>query len=479
MSHYIQSKKNKKKTKKDGEYWKLAHLEYKLKLPITFKSKGDQIFHLKNCNVNYFSNGIGVAEMIFAWSQNDLLKNENKQQESSDHNNDAKQQQIDEEEEGKKENCSVQSLLDIQRFFLDDEICKIVKTKHEKTIPESSSKSDQDDKQTKKKTKSESAKISVSTTLTELFVATISRNVDEHPYILTWSPIDHISPFFVYSQILVEANKNNNTPTTNNEESTTNNEQGQPKVNHNQNPKESSHIVTNNEKPQSNNEKSEHPNGESSSAPEELSQADSSPWNQKQLAYLTYLFTSCATNDKIEVKDDFLDTFLKKNCYLRWAHETGGLWVGFTAHGAAAIHFSNSAEDIEKLKERKSSHNPELMSQLIKPLLFQRAYLQVEINHVRHLINQTAKAKTLYSHGQISSALKMIEGNLIRFNLIFCDEITGSTAAKAIFEIWQNKLSIDTLKKNLATHVQDLSNFYEVRIENLHFTLQLIYFSHH
>ena len=87
-------------------------------------------------------------------------------------------------------------------------------------------------------------------------------------------------------------------------------------------------------------------------------------------------------------------------------------------------------------------------------------FLQVEINQVRDLIHQTAQAGRGSTHSRIGVSLKVVEGNLLRFNLLFCDEISEVSSARAMFEIWQKKLSIDRLKANLANHVSDLSSFY-------------------
>lgn len=347
-------------------------MDYNLKLPVTFKAlENEHTFSLTRCHVNYFTNRIGIADLEFHWhpEEDDLSK------------------------KGKSD-YSIQSMLDLQRHLLEGSDCKIIETYTEKT---------KDGKKTSKD-------VSISSNLNELIHAVISKNVDEHPYVLGWSSIDHLNPNFLYSQILIEPS-GRCTPDC-------------------------------------------CPDSADTSLP-----WTPNCWNHRQLSYWTYLFSTCATSDALEVKDEFLHDFLEKSCYLRWASENGGLWLSFSAHGACALKFAVTKKDVERLKAKKANHQ-DLLAQIVYPALFQKAFLQIEVNLVRKLINETASAKSFYNHSKVSESLKNIKGNLLRFNLIFCDEIGKSIASNSMFDIWQRNLSVDKLQDNLAKHVADLTSFY-------------------
>ena len=100
--------------------------------------------------------------------------------------------------------------------------------------------------------------------------------------------------------------------------------------------------------------------------------------------------------------------------------------------------------------------------QLVPSLLYQRTFLQMEVQRIRKMINKTAAVKSYLDMHDLLSELKDIEGRLLRFNLKFCDGISQDMAAQEVFDIWQRLESLTTLKENLVDHVQELSAFYRV-----------------
>eukprot|EP00011_Vannellida_sp_DIVA3-517-6-12_P010582 CAMPEP_0114610780 /NCGR_PEP_ID=MMETSP0168-20121206/3777_1 /TAXON_ID=95228 ORGANISM="Vannella sp., Strain DIVA3 517/6/12" /NCGR_SAMPLE_ID=MMETSP0168 /ASSEMBLY_ACC=CAM_ASM_000044 /LENGTH=644 /DNA_ID=CAMNT_0001821733 /DNA_START=107 /DNA_END=2038 /DNA_ORIENTATION=- len=204
----------------------------------------------------------------------------------------------------------------------------------------------------------------------------------------------------------------------------------------------------------------------SSESHKEVETVSSRGWDRCKLNTWTYALSSFAWTEKLDMQDNYLDKFIQQNCYLRFASDFGGLWLGFRNNGGAAVyyhHFDAHGKKVHDTWMENQNHWPpatETMLQLVPALLYQRTFLQMEVQRIRKLINKTAAVKSYLDMHGLLSELKDIEGRLLRFNLLFCDEISQDMAAQEVFEIWQRQEALTTLKENLVDHVQELSAFY-------------------
>ena len=114
--------------------------------------------------------------------------------------------------------------------------------------------------------------------LNELVESIIDEHIRLHDFVIDWDPVENFQSYFVFSQVLTN----------------------------------------------------------------QISVNKYSVWDYNQLALWTYLLATGSPSEFQAVKKDFLQEFLEKDCYLRWSSESGGLWIGFSTHGGAVIHFPTS-----------------------------------------------------------------------------------------------------------------------------------------
>ena len=203
------------------------------------------------------------------------------------------------EESSSPSRYSLQTMLDIQRTLIDGRECRIIEAYSEGATQVPTPGMELDKGRQRRK-------LSVLTKIDDLVRALISHDVDHNPYILGWDTITHLSPYFLYSQILVQPLPS---------------------------------VVSSGLAP-------------SQLGAEGTSNDTNTCWSHQQLAFWTYVLSIIARSDQIAVKEDFLDQFLSTSCYLRWATQLGGLWIGFTSQGATSVHFA--ASDGEILLSRSS-----------------------------------------------------------------------------------------------------------------------------